>query len=156
MNEDLPYGTRPDLLPAFVKTSMASVLDYVASRELEDVSLNRFPALESGSLDWDAAAYDERKWFDDEADWVALATKLLARFASAEEPVAIFWGTLVMPTVLAPADVVVRNARAILEAGPHFWLYATVAEVLIECLQDGQVTVASTAAERLDDGRIES
>jgi hypothetical protein len=111
---------------------------------LEDVSLNRFPALVSGSLDWEAAAYDEREWFDDEEDWVARVTRLLARLASSQEPVAVFWGTLVMPTVLAPADVIVRNAREILEAGPHFWLYATVSRVLIECLQDGQVTVTST------------
>ncbi|WP_258574798.1 hypothetical protein [Streptomyces shenzhenensis] len=42
-----------------------------------------------------------------------------------------------------PADVAVRHAREILDAGPHFWIYPLGGSVLIECLMDGQVTVVT-------------
>jgi hypothetical protein len=57
--------------------------------------------------------------------------------------VAVFWGNLILPTVVLPADVAVRHAAEFLDVPPHFWLYPIGGSVLIECLMDGQVTVAT-------------
>jgi len=143
------YGSRPDLLPGFVtarhtdKRDQVLRLDLAASRELEAVTLNRFPATFSAALDWDGAPYEDRRWWDDEEDWARMAAELLAPYVEEGRRVAIFWGNLVIPTVTMPASVVVEHAREILDVGPHFWIVPLEDSVLIECLMDGQVTVAA-------------
>src|SRR5262249_29949514 len=113
------------------------------SRELEAMSLNKFPPTATAALDWEAASYDDRRWWGDEEDWASLIAELLSSCVADEKHVAIFWGTLVMPTVILPAHAVVEHAREILDVGPHFWIHPLGESVLIECLMDGQVTVAS-------------
>ncbi len=145
---DNPYGSRSDYLPDFVNEPQDDgghqvlLLDLEESRELEAASLNRFPATTSAALDWDVASFEERLWWDDEEDWTRMAAELLAPYAREGRRVAVFWGNLVMPTVTMPADVAVRHAREILDAAPHFWIHPLGSSVLIECLMDGQVTVA--------------
>jgi len=56
--------------------------------------------------------------------------------------VAIFWGTLVMPTVVLSAESVANHVGDILEVGPDFWVFSPDDQILIECLQDGRVTLA--------------
>jgi hypothetical protein len=76
-----------------------------------------------------------------------MATELLSPYAEEGNRVGIFWGKLVMPTVTMPADAAVRHAREILDAGPQFWIYPVGGSVFIECLMDGQVTVAAIPSE---------
>ncbi|WPW19191.1 hypothetical protein [Streptomyces sp. HNS054] len=143
------YGSRPDYLPSFMNDPndedgcQVVKLGWAESRELEMVSLNRFPPTFSAALDWDASSYDSRLWWDDEDDWGRLAANLLADHVASSETIAIFWGNLLLPTVTLPAEVVVRHSTEILDVGPHFWMYPLGGSVLIECLMDGQVTVAS-------------
>ncbi|MFH8580283.1 hypothetical protein [Streptomyces zaomyceticus] len=153
MTESNAYGSRPDYLPAFMNDSRAEDsrlvvrLDHAASQELEAVTLNRFPGASGDVLDFDAASYDDRLWWDDEEHWTRMAAELLAPYVQREERVAVMWGNLLMPTVTMPASVAVRHALDILDAGPHFWIHPLGGSVLIECLMDGQVTVATIPSE---------
>ncbi|MFG2941779.1 hypothetical protein [Streptomyces sp. NPDC048282] len=152
MTENNGYGTRPDFLPGFMNDSEDSdgrqvvKLVWSESRELENISLNRFPATFGAALDWESASYEARLWWDDEEGWARMASELLSSYVERELSVAIFWGNLVLPTVTLPADVAVRHAREILDVGPHFWIYPLDGSVLIECLMDGQVTLATIPA----------
>lgn len=145
---DNSYGSRPDYLPGFVNDiqdwgdRQVRLLNHAESRELEAVSLNRFPATMSAALDWDAVPFEERMWWDDEDDWARMAAEILASYVRDGRQVAVFWGNLVIPTVIMPADLAVQHAREILDAAPHFWIYPLGGSVLVECLLDGQVTVA--------------
>ncbi|WP_329134561.1 hypothetical protein OG552_19275 [Streptomyces sp. NBC_01476] len=149
MTENNEYASRPDYLPDFMNNPedgdgrQVMKLGWAESRELEAVSLNRFPPTFSAALDWDSASYRNRIWWDDEEDWARMASELLSSCVERGMRVAIFWGNLVLPTVTLPADVAVRHAREILDVGPHFWIYPLGGSVLIECLMDGQVTIAS-------------
>ncbi|MFE6062343.1 hypothetical protein [Streptomyces sp. NPDC056431] len=153
MTETNAYGSRPDYLPAFMNDPQDEDgrhvvrLDHAESRELEAVTVNRFPAASGDVLDFDAASYDERLWWDDEEHWTRMAAELLAPYVQREERVAVMWGNLLMPTVIMPASVAVRHARDILDAGPHFWIHPLGGSVLIECLMDGQVTVVTIPSE---------
>ncbi|MFB6626778.1 MULTISPECIES: hypothetical protein [unclassified Streptomyces] len=149
MTENNTYGSRPDYLPAFMNDPrdedgrLVVRLDRTESRELDGVTLGRFPAASGDAIDFDTASYDDRLWWDDEEHWVTMAAELLAPYAQREEQVAVMWGNLLMPTVTMPAGVAMRHARDILDAGPHFWIHPLGGSVLIECLMDGQVTVAT-------------
>lgn len=149
MTDSNSYGTRSDYLPDFMNNPETDdglevmKLSHAESRKLEAASLNRFPATFSAALDWESAPYEDRLWWDDEDDWVRMAEDLLSRYAGNGSLVAVFWGSLEIPTVALSADAVVRHAREILDVGPHFWLYPLDGPVLIECLMDGQVTVAN-------------
>ncbi|MEV0975790.1 hypothetical protein [Streptomyces sp. NPDC049915] len=142
-----PYGTHPEYLPAFITgrqdedARQVEQLDHAASRALEALSLNRFPAKGAG-LDWDSAAYTNQRWWDDEAGWGRLMADLLSSAVARGERVAVFWGNLAVPTVVMPADVAVRHAQEFLEVAPVFWVHPLGGSVLIECQMDGQVTVA--------------
>ncbi|MCO1578050.1 hypothetical protein M8C13_20055 [Crossiella sp. SN42] len=92
---------------------------------------------------WDAEEFEERLWWDDEEHWVRMAAELLSPYVRRGERIAVMWGNYLMPAVTMPADVAVRRARDILDAGPHFWIHPLGGSVLIECLMDGQVTVAT-------------
>jgi hypothetical protein len=113
------------------------------SRQLEAASLNRFPATATAALNWEATSYDDRHWWDDEEDWARMIAELLSSHVKGGRRVAIFWGNLVMPTVTLPAYDLVAHAQEILDAGPHFWIYPLGDSILIECLMDGQVTIAA-------------
>ncbi|MFK0116331.1 hypothetical protein [Streptomyces sp. NPDC090994] len=149
MTADSFYGIRPDHLPDFMKDPDSDdgrdvvKLRLAESRKLEAVSLHRFPPTFSAALDWESAPYEDRRWWDDEDDWARMAAELLSRYAGEGSRVAIFWGDLELPTVTLSVDAVVRHAREFLEVGPHFWIYPLDGSVLIECLMDGQVTVAA-------------
>ncbi|MEV4439316.1 hypothetical protein AB0K09_09870 [Streptomyces sp. NPDC049577] len=149
MTENNPYGSRPELLPGFMNDHhfgegrRVVKLGLKESRELEAVSLNRFPPTATAALGWAAGSYDERRWWDDEEGWAEVAAELLSSFVMGEKHVAVFWGNLVMPTVTLPARTAVERARELLDAGPHFWIYPLGGSILIECLLDGQVTVAT-------------
>ncbi|MFD7903673.1 hypothetical protein ACFV4G_15660 [Kitasatospora sp. NPDC059747] len=147
------YASRPDLLPTFMENSkdddgrQVVKLTLAESRELEALSLNRFPSTFSAALDWESASYDDRIWWDDEEGWVRMASDLLSPFAERGAHVVIFWGNLVLPTVTIPAESAIRHAREILDAGgPHFWIYPLGSPILIECLMDGEVTIATIPA----------
>ncbi|WP_406204344.1 hypothetical protein OH807_28600 [Kitasatospora sp. NBC_01560] len=152
MTERNSYGSRPDLLPGFMNDRRVSEghlvlrLGLGESRELEAASLNRFPPTATAALDWEAASYDDRRCWDDEEDWARMVAELLSSYAMEGKRVAIFWGNLAIPTVTLPARSVVEHAREILDPGPHFWIYPLGGSVLIECLMDGQVTVAAIPA----------
>ncbi|WP_153534437.1 hypothetical protein [Streptomyces sp. RB17] len=149
MTENNEYASRPDYLPDFMNDPedrdgrQVVKLGWTDSRKLETMSLNRFPPTFSAALDWDSASYEDRLWWDDEEGWTRMASELLSPYVESGVRVAIFWGNLVLPTVTLPADVAVRHAREILDVGPHFWIYPLGSSVLIECLMDGQVTVAT-------------
>ncbi|MET8983746.1 hypothetical protein ABZX85_50135 [Streptomyces sp. NPDC004539] len=142
------YGSRPDYLPGFVSDIQGGgdrqirLLNHVESRELEAVSLNRFPATTGAALDWEAVPFEGRMWWEDEEDWARMAAEILAPYVRDGRQVAVFWGNLVMSTVIVPAALAVQHAREILDAAPHFWIYPLSGSVLVECLSDGQVTVA--------------
>ncbi|MFI5676911.1 hypothetical protein [Streptomyces cellulosae] len=152
MTENNGYASHPDYLPGFMNDPedgdgrQVVKLRWAESRELEAMSLNRFPSTFSAALDWNSASYEDRLWWDDEEGWVRMASQLLSSYAERGMTVAIFWGNLALPTVTLPADVAIRHAREILDVGPHFWIYPIGASVLIECLLDGQITVAAIPA----------
>ncbi|MEU2118720.1 hypothetical protein ABZ567_24455 [Streptomyces sp. NPDC016459] len=153
MTENNSYASHPEYLPGFMNNPQdvdgrhVVKLGLAESRELEATSLNRFPATFSAALDWDSASYDARLWWDDEEDWQKLAAELLSPYVEGGSRVAVFWGNLELPTVTLTADAVVRHAVDILDVGPHFWIYPLGGSVLIECLMDGQVTVATIPSE---------
>lgn len=146
----IPYGSNPEYLPNFLKDarreSATSVdfLDFAGSRAIEEVSLNLFPPTNSSGIHWEATSYDRRLWWDDDNDWVRMATELLTEYSSPDDKMVIFWGNLVIPTVVLPVKLVIDNLLELLDLGPHLWFYLPVPKVLIECLLDGQVTISST------------
>nr|WP_245234449.1 hypothetical protein [Streptomyces flavochromogenes] len=118
-------------------------LDFAENSALAAATLNRFPAASGDVLDFASAPFDDRLWWDDEEDWTRMAAELLSPYVQRGERVAVIWGNYVMPAVTMPAEVAVRHARDILDALPHFWIHPLGSAVLIECLTDGQVTVAT-------------
>ncbi|MFF4348030.1 hypothetical protein [Streptomyces sp. NPDC001530] len=148
----MTYGSRPGRLPGFMNDPsdedgcQVVQLDHAESRELEAVNLNRFPPTISAGLDWDSAAYTDRRWWKDEDDWATIAEDPLAGYVAEGGRVALFWGDLRLPTVTIPAAVAVRHASELPRMEPLFWIYPLDGSVLIECLMDGQVTVATIPA----------
>ncbi|WP_225860462.1 hypothetical protein [Streptomyces triticiradicis] len=118
-------------------------LNPAENRELAAATLSRFPAASGDVIDFESASYRERLRWDDEEHWAGMAAELLSPYVRRGERVAVVRGNHVMPVVTMPADVAVRHARDILDAGPHFWIHPLGHPVLIECLMDGQVTVAA-------------
>lgn len=149
MTESSTYGSHPEYLPEFMNDPrdhdgrQVVKLNFAENRELTATSLSRFPAAAGDVIDFESASYDDRLWWDDEEQWVRTAAELLSPFVRRGERIAIIWGNHLMPIVTMPADVAVRHARDILDAGPHFWIHPLGGSVLIECLMDGQVTVAT-------------
>lgn len=94
-------------------------------------------------IDFESISFEDRLWWDDEEHWARMAADLLLSHVQRGERIAVIWGNYLMPVVTMPADVAVRRAREILDAGPHFWMHPLGGSVLIECLMDGQVTVAT-------------
>ncbi|MBT2488316.1 hypothetical protein J7E96_07220 [Streptomyces sp. ISL-96] len=143
------YGSRPDYLPRFMTDCQGEAaqnilaLDYADSRQLAAESLNRFPARNSCELDWSTVPYLEQHWCADDEAWAALAAQLFAPYVAEESLVVLFWGNFIIPTVVLPADLLVRYAWEIQDAEPGFWLYPLDGDVLIECLPDGKVTAAA-------------
>ncbi|GHG40781.1 hypothetical protein [Streptomyces zaomyceticus] len=152
MTESYPYGLNPEYLPGFMNDPrdddgrQVVKLGPDENRELAAATVDRFPAASGDVLDFAAASFD-RLWWDDEEQWVTMAAELLAAYVQREERVAVMWGNLLMPTVTMPASVAVRHALDILDAGPHFWIHPLGGSILIECLMDGQVTVATIPSE---------
>lgn len=139
------YGSRADQLPRFmIGLDQARVrkLSLAESRQLESESLNRFPHRSVGGIDWEGIAIQERLWYEDEEAAEQLVRELVSSLAKNGSQVAIFWGTLVLPTVTLPAELAVARAGEIVEVGPEFWIYPIDGQILIECMPDGQVTVA--------------
>ncbi|MFJ3661909.1 hypothetical protein ACIPPM_15755 [Streptomyces sp. NPDC090119] len=148
MTESSSYASHPEYLPDFMNDPrdedgrQVVKLDLAENSALAAASLNRFAAATGDVIDFESAPYEERLWWDDEDHWARMAAELLSSYVQQGERVAVIWGNYVMPTVTMPADVAVRHARDILDAGPHFWICPLGHSVLIECLMDGQVTVA--------------
>lgn len=147
------YGSHPEYLPRFMTDRRSEaerhvlVLDHADSRQLEAESLNRFPVRNSCELDWSAAPYLEQRWCADDDAWVALITELLTSYIHAdtdeESLIVVFWENFAIPTVALPTGPLLRYAREIQDAEPHFRLYPLDGDVLIECLPDGKATIAS-------------
>lgn len=123
-------------------------LDVAENRELAAASLSRFPAAAGDVIDFRSTPYEDRLWWDDEEDWTRMAADLLFPYVRRGDRIAVIWANYVMPAVTMPADVAVRHARDILDAGPHFWIHPLGSPVIIECLMDGQVTVAAIPPDR--------
>ncbi len=142
------YGSRRDFLPGFMRKGdsveryRVRVLDLAASQDLEKLSLNRFPHTSAGLIGWTDAVYTERVSFSDEAEGVRLIEGLLSRTVEPVSEVVLFWGTLVMPTVVLTAEGVTAHAGEILKIGPDFWIYLRDRNMLVECAQDGRITLA--------------
>ncbi|MEU3104107.1 hypothetical protein [Streptomyces griseoflavus] len=149
MTDISSYGTHPEYLPAFIKDArgddgnQVARLDAAGNRELAAATLSRFPAAAGDVIDFRSTPYEERLWWDDEEDWTKVAADLLSPYARRGDRIAVIWANHLMPVVTMPADVAVRHARDILDAGPHFWIHPLGSPVIIECLMDGQVTVAA-------------
>jgi len=144
----VPYGSRRDLLPKFMVAQSPTgrvglnVLNLEQSRELEAVSLNRFPQTSGGVIDWEGVPVLERLSFANEAEGGRVIANVLRGKVGWDSDVAIFWGTLVMPTVILSVELVANYVDDILEVGPDFWIFSHDDQILIECLQDGRVTLA--------------
>ncbi|MET7558337.1 hypothetical protein ABZS72_29445 [Streptomyces albidoflavus] len=143
------YGSRPECLPDFMNDPHDDdgrhvvKLDLAENRVLAAATLSRFPAAAGDVIDFESISFEDRLWWDDEEDWARMAADLLLSHVQRGERIAVIWGNYLMPVVTMPADVAVRRARDILDAGPHFWMHPLGGSVLIECLMDGQVTVAT-------------
>lgn len=148
MTESSSYASHPEYLPNFINNPhdddgrQVVKLNHAENRKLAAASLSRFPAGAGDVIDFESISYEDRLWWDDEEHWARMVAELLSPYVQRGERVAIIWGNYVMPAVTMPADVAVRHAQDILDAGPHFWIYPLGDSVLIECLMDGQVTVA--------------
>jgi hypothetical protein len=127
--------------PPAVEKYGIRVLDLEQSRALESRSLNRFPHTSSGVIGWDAVDGAEHLTFANEDEGRRLIGQLVSHETDRASEVAVFWGTLVMPTVTLTAGGVVDHAAAIFDAAPQFWLYLREAGKLIECVPDGSVTL---------------
>jgi hypothetical protein len=142
------YGSRRDSLPRFTKAHESiqrysvRILDLDESRDLENLSLNRFPHTSAGVIGWAGIGYTERVRFANEEEGWRLLQGLVSRMVEPESEVAVFWGTLVMPTVVLMAEGVTTCAAEIVEAAPSFWIYLRESNVLIEFAVDGQITLA--------------
>lgn len=149
MTDRSSYASNPEYLPKFMNDPrdddgrQVVKLNLAENSELTAIGLSRFPAGTGDVIDFTSIPYEERLWWDDEEHWVRMAVELLSSYAQQGERVAIIWGNYAMPTVVMPADVAVRHARDILDAGPHFWIHPIGGSVLIECLIDGQVTIVT-------------
>ncbi|MGW3930584.1 hypothetical protein ACWECC_21150 [Streptomyces microflavus] len=148
------YESHPEYLPDFMNDRrdddgrQVVKLDLAENRELASATLSTFPAATNDVIDFETVSFEERLWWDDEEHWTRMASELLSSYVQRGERVAIIWGIHVMPTVTMPADVAVRHAQDILDAGPHFWIHPLGGSALIECLMDGQVTIATVPSAR--------
>ncbi|MFC9249249.1 hypothetical protein ACFT7S_36000 [Streptomyces sp. NPDC057136] len=146
------YGSHPEYLPPFMTDRRGEaaqhvlLLDHADNRRLAAGSLNRFPARSSCEIDWSGVPGVERHWCPGADAWAALAAQLCAPWVAQDVLVVVFWGNLAVPTVVVPAWLLVRYAREIEDAQPHFWLHPLGGDVLIEYLPEGTVTVAALPA----------
>ncbi|WP_148082104.1 hypothetical protein [Streptomyces botrytidirepellens] len=152
MTKKNSYGTRRDLLPKFMKSDthegdLINILDLDESREFESISLNRFPHAPAGTIEWENAHFADRSSFIDEEDGARKISELLTNLLRPESKVTIFWGTLVMPSVILSAKSAADHSQEILEVGPDFWIFSPDRQLILECLQDGQLTVADIPQE---------
>ncbi|CAM3243403.1 hypothetical protein [Stackebrandtia soli] len=149
VNPARDYGSRPDYLPEFMQDSEVSeacqivMLSYEESHVLEEASLNRFVAFRSSELHWEEGSYTIRRLCDDGNDLALVLREMLAPCVEEYDHVAIFWPNLLLPTVTLPVRVFIDRVAEIWDTDPQFWLYPVGGPILIECLVDGQVTVAT-------------
>lgn len=147
------YGSRRDLLPRFMRMRESverygiRLLDLDESRDLEKLSLNRFPHTSAGVIGWGGVAYSECVTFADEEEGWRLISGMVSREVERASEVAVFWGTLVIPTVVLTAEGVIENAAEIFEAAPDFWIYLRGRNELIECGQEGRITLTGIPIE---------
>ncbi|MQY15648.1 hypothetical protein SRB5_58360 [Streptomyces sp. RB5] len=143
-----PYGSRPDLLPDFIRAGNPAIhpLSLEESRAMESVSINRFQATIGGRISFEAAEVVSRETFRDEGDGASTIARLLRDFFGSTSEVVTFWDNLIMPTVRLPVAMAVENSRELLESDVDFWFYSPGNPILIECRQDGNVTVAHISA----------
>lgn len=141
------YGSRPDLLPKFISrietkgSSGGRVLTWNESRELEDASLNRF-AHTSTTIQWEGVPFSTRSVCEDEDDCHQLIKRLMSCELSEKSDVVFFWGNLVIPSIILPVELALEHLHEILEVFPDLWIFAPQDQFLIECRQDGQVTMS--------------
>ncbi|MFJ5709523.1 hypothetical protein [Streptomyces sp. NPDC093105] len=142
------YGTEPGYLPSFMNdkkdpdSGTVVRLSAEETRRLRAESLTRFPVAGGADLDWSRARYTDRVVCETDEDWGRAAAAYLSPYAGEGRQVALFWGDLSMPDVTMPVDVAIRRAEDLMDADMHFWMHPIGVPVLIEYLQDGQVTVA--------------
>ncbi|MEV8474474.1 hypothetical protein [Streptomyces sp. NPDC051173] len=109
--------------------------------------MNRFPQTSGGVIDWEGVQGLDHLVFSNEAEGERVVADVLRGKVGQNSDVVIFWGTLVMPTVVLSVESAVNHVSEILEVGPDFWVFSPDDQILIECLQDGQVTLASIPQE---------
>jgi hypothetical protein len=147
---DNTYGSRPHLLPGFARRGAAKegsdirVLSFDESRELEAVSLNKFGHSSSGVLMWDGVPVLNSLAYEDEEEQKQMLRRVIAERIDRASTVAIFWGTLDLPSLTMPVDVATQNLAELVELGPNFWLFSPEDGILIESRNDGPITVVRT------------
>ncbi|MFC5721454.1 hypothetical protein ACFP1Z_14880 [Streptomyces gamaensis] len=119
----------------------AQVLSLTESQKLESISLNRLPHGLSNSVDWERHVDFEQLTYGNEEEGVQLLKSLLSRHAYKNTTLAIFWGTLVIPSVLLPSNLAIEHADEILGTDCDFWIFSPEEGFFAEVLQDGQVTI---------------
>ena len=136
-------------LPAFIRNGrfpdggQVSVLTTEESHALDEETLNRFPAASSEGIDWDAAPFRSRGWwFENELGWPGELSDVLSPFLTGDGRTAVLWGIAELPTIVLRTTVAIEHAEDIMAAHPAFWLHPLGSDTLVECLVDGQVTVA--------------
>ncbi|USX49165.1 hypothetical protein [Lentzea sp. HUAS12] len=149
MSENL-YGSRPDLLPAFMATAKkrdvlgVEVLTAEENHALEERSLNRFAHLSSGRIRWEGVPVVTTSFRDEDHGVQVLGERLLEVLGE-ETDLVIFWGTLVMPTVSMSSAVALGHLNEIVQEAPDFWIFLPSRMALVEFMQDGIVTTAEVS-----------
>ncbi|GLW90252.1 hypothetical protein [Actinokineospora globicatena] len=160
----MPYGTRGDLLPAFLARVVRSaradrllewsgrpgvhLLDHTEHRHYE--SLTRFPRTAEASIDWSAVPdLVLATTHHDSPAAIAMANQW---FTPAPH-VILFWQTPLIPTVRVDTGLFLTHLAHLLASTPEFRAYSPTTHTLLDSAFSGQVTLARIPPEPKSDSR---
>jgi hypothetical protein len=146
------YGSHPNRLDDLLgclsaeDRSRVRLLASAENGEFESISLNQLPQTSWGTIDWSGAAILEEHATRNEVVAAELFAELVRRYVDVDSEVVLFWGNLVVPSVMMTAGIAAGNAEEVLATSHDVWLFAPDRKLLIEYFHEGRLTVAEIPA----------
>jgi hypothetical protein len=148
----IAYGSHPNRLDDLLghlsveDRSRVRILTSAENREYESISLNQLPQTPWGTIDWSGVVVLEEHATRNEVEAAELFAELVRRYVDVDSGVVLFWGNLVVPSLMATAGIVAGNAEEVLATSHDVWLFAPSRSLLIEYFHEGRLTVAEIPA----------
>ena len=109
---------------------------------LEPISLKRLSQTPWGTIDGNTVEVREQHAVNDDVEGAAVLRKLVLCYTRADSETIIFWGNLVVPSLVLAVSIVAELTNEILATSHDVWLFAVKEQIILEYFHEGRLTVA--------------